>query len=321
MNGGVSMSEVGDDKSTPIGVASLDAMSAGALLRAAREKRGLHIAALAASIKVSPRKLEALEADRYAELPDMTFTRALAHTVCRALKVDAEPVLAKLPRAGDLPKLAKVGGGLNAPYRGSPGSRDPGEFTLHRKPVFWATLLILLAALALALLPERWMAWRGLVGTPAKATSAASVPSAPLPASAATTAPALVAPAAVAAASEPTASSASATAAAVAVVPPSTLIETVHSAPPAELAGSAAASTAGVLALRTSAETWVEVKDGRGQMLLSRSVQPGETVGLDGTLPLRLVIGNAAAVQVAFRGKPVDLAASTRDNVARLQLP
>ena len=42
-------------------------------------------------------RAEALEADRYAELPDLTFTRALAHTVCRALKVDAEPVLAKLP--------------------------------------------------------------------------------------------------------------------------------------------------------------------------------------------------------------------------------
>ena len=37
------------------------APSAGALLKAAREKQGLHIAALAAAIKVSPRKLEALE--------------------------------------------------------------------------------------------------------------------------------------------------------------------------------------------------------------------------------------------------------------------
>ena len=54
------------------------------MLRAARQARGLHIAALAASIKVTQRKLEALEADRYDELPDMTFTRALAKTVCRS---------------------------------------------------------------------------------------------------------------------------------------------------------------------------------------------------------------------------------------------
>ena len=66
---------------------------AGALLKAARERQGLHIAALAAAIKVSPRKLDALENDRWDELPDATFTRALAQTVCRTLKIDARPVL------------------------------------------------------------------------------------------------------------------------------------------------------------------------------------------------------------------------------------
>ena len=97
------MNEADRAQAEPIGVASLEALSAGALIRAAREKRGLHVAALAASIKVSPRKLEALEADRYAELPDLTFTRALAHTVCRALKVDPEPVLASCRRPATCP--------------------------------------------------------------------------------------------------------------------------------------------------------------------------------------------------------------------------
>ena len=311
MSGGVSMSEAGD-KAAPIGV---EGLSAGAMLRAAREKRGLHIAALAASIKVSPRKLEALEADRYAELPDLTFTRALAQTVCRALKTDAEPVLAKLPQAGDMPKLAQVGGGLNAPFRGPPGSRDPGEFTLHRKPVFWATLLVLIGALALAFMPESWMPWRlgsrapSTVRAPAIAASvtmplASSVSAAPTPTPAAEPAVPAVLPAVDAG-----------TAAA-----PAPVIETVHSAPPPSLAGSAAA-TAGMLAVRTSAESWVDVQDARGQTLLSRTVQPGETVGLDGALPLRLTIGNASVTQLTFRGQAIDLASSTRDNIARLQLP
>src|SRR5688500_5851649 len=42
--------------------------TAGSLLRAARQAQGLHIAALAATIKVSHRKLEFLEADRLDEL-------------------------------------------------------------------------------------------------------------------------------------------------------------------------------------------------------------------------------------------------------------
>lgn len=71
--------------------------SAGRLLREAREKRGMHIAALAASIKVTPKKLEALESDRIDLLPDATFARALAQTVCRALKIDSGPVMALLP--------------------------------------------------------------------------------------------------------------------------------------------------------------------------------------------------------------------------------
>jgi cytoskeleton protein RodZ len=313
-----------DDSGAPIGVAGLEGMSAGAMLRAARERRGLHIAALAASMKVTPRKLEALEGDRYAELPDLTFTRALAQSVCRALKTDAEPVLAKLPHAGDLPKLAQVGGGLNAPFRAAPAGRDPADFNLHRKPVFWATLVVLAAALVLAFVPERWMPWRtarliaGTVTSPV-----AMMPKATAPTSVG--AVSIVTPVAASAAmSEPTSalqtSGATIGDSAANAAPVGTVIETVHSAPPPSQSGSAAATTA-MLALRTSADSWIDVQDGRGQSLLSRNVQPGETVGLDGALPLRLTIGNAAVTQLTFRGQAVDLSASTRDNVARLQLP
>ncbi|HEY6087765.1 MAG TPA: helix-turn-helix domain-containing protein [Burkholderiaceae bacterium] len=302
--------------SATMGATDQDDLSAGALLRRARETRGLHIAALAASIKVSPRKLEALEADRYAELPDLTFTRALAQTVCRALKIDAEPVLDKLPRAGDLPKLAQVGGGLNAPFRGAPANRDPGDFSFYRRPVFWATLLVLAGSLALALLPERWMPWRGAASVPAWVPDAASVltpVSAPALAPAASTPMAAPATSAVAVAVAPMPSD----------MPASASIETVPSAPPPALDRSAgvSGSAAGILTLRTSAEAWIEVQDVRGQILLSRLVQAGETVGLDGALPLRLTVGNAAATQLTFRGQAVDLTESTRDNVARLQLP
>ncbi|MGL6110006.1 MAG: DUF4115 domain-containing protein [Rubrivivax sp.] len=43
-------------------------------------------------------------------------------------------------------------------------------------------------------------------------------------------------------------------------------------------------------------------------------------MGLDGKLPLKLKIGNAAATQLQFRGQNLDLAPHTRDNVARLEL-
>jgi cytoskeleton protein RodZ len=76
----------------------------------------------------------------------------------------------------------------------------------------------------------------------------------------------------------------------------------------------------GLLGLKAIGETWVEVQDARGQTLLSRKVAPGESLGLEGEVPLRLTIGNATGTQVTFRGQLVDLKANTEGNVARLQL-
>lgn len=69
------------------------------LLRQARERVGMHLAAVAVMLKVPVARLEALEAGRYHELPDPTFVRALAKSVCKVLKVDPEPILASLPAA------------------------------------------------------------------------------------------------------------------------------------------------------------------------------------------------------------------------------
>lgn len=278
------------------------ALTAGAMLRAERERQGMHIAVLAASIKVSPRKLDALEHDRYAELPDATFVRALAQTVCRALKIDAQPVLARLPQAGSA-GLEQVSGGLNAPFRERPGRAEPGT-PLPQRPLVWAGIALLAAAAAILLLPADAWDWFG-------SSSTASLPSATAPAAAELPALAPAASAAPAALPEPAASAAASAPVAVAAV------ETVHSVPAdssAELAAVKGAS------LTTSEPSWIEASDAGGQVLLSRTVLPGETVGVDGRLPLRLKIGNARATQLVFRGAPVDLAPVTRDNVARLEL-
>ncbi len=91
---------------------------AGALLRAARERRGLNVPALAAMAKVTPAKIEALEDERYEALPDLAFARGLAHLLCRMLEIDAAPVLAQMPQPPSLgPGLELVHNGLNAPLR------------------------------------------------------------------------------------------------------------------------------------------------------------------------------------------------------------
>ena len=95
----------------------------------------------------------------------------------------------------------------------------------------------------------------------------------------------------------------------------------MHSVPGVDPGASAVRDSAGgVAVLRATDATWVEVVDAAGQVLVQRVLQPGESLGLNGTLPFKLKIGNAAATQLQFRGQGVDLAAFTRDNVARLEL-
>jgi cytoskeleton protein RodZ len=81
-----------------------------------------------------------------------------------------------------------------------------------------------------------------------------------------------------------------------------------------------APGAAGELLLKFQAEAWVEVKDGSGEVLFSRLGSAGTEQALRGRPPLRVVVGNAHAVQVTYKGRLVDLGPHTRVDVARLVL-
>ena len=115
------------------GADSAGSRTAGAMLKAARQRAGLHVAVLAATIKVAPAKLEALEQDRYDQLPNATFTRALAQSVCRSLKVDPRPVLALLPQV-EAPALEGSAGRLNTPFQDRPSRTDGSGLAWASKP-------------------------------------------------------------------------------------------------------------------------------------------------------------------------------------------
>lgn len=139
--------------STAGGAAALTGVSRPVLLREAREAAGLHIAALAAALKVPVKKLEALEAGRYDELPDMTFARALAASACRHLKVDAASVLEQIP-LGAQPKLGDSPQAINAPYKTSQDAAPTTAASWLTRPAVLGALALLLGALVIVFLPE-----------------------------------------------------------------------------------------------------------------------------------------------------------------------
>lgn len=315
------------DPATGFTGAPIAAKTAGTILREARQAQGLHIAALAASIKVAQKKLEALEGDRFAELPDATFTRALAQTVCRALKIDPAPVLALLPTpAGH--RLEHVSEGINTPFRDRPGRREPSDWSSIGRPAIWGPLLLLIAAGVVYFLPSGWLANLQQLPPPPAASSPvpASVP-APSESSPAGTSSVMMAPPPVVetapapagnAASTPAATSA-ASAPTSPLVPPSPSVQTAASAPATQVM-SVAATASGSLQVRAIAPSWVEVRDSRAKVLIARTVKAGETVVIDGKAPLRLKIGNVRGTVASYRGQPLDIAANAQNNVARLEL-
>lgn len=312
--------------------ASIGARTPGAMLREARQAQGVHIAALAAAMKVSQRKLESLEADRLDELPDATFTRALAQSVCRSLKIDPAPVLALLPQHAAGHRLEHVSEGINEPFRDRPGRREPPDMAVLRSPMAWVVYLLVIASAVVYFLPQRWLSqWQlDSIGSAASAASAVAVIANPagLP-TGATPAPASTEPAASGAAAGATAEPASS--------PGGTVTDTVampaagvtapaaSGAAPGPAAAAAtppamAASGTPLLLVRATAASWIEVQDARSRVLLGRTVAAGESVSIDGVAPFRVKVGNAAGTELVFQGQPVNLASATRDNVARLEL-
>ena len=66
--------------------------------------------------------------------------------------------------------------------------------------------------------------------------------------------------------------------------------------------------------------SWIEVKDAKGAIVLSTIGYPGATHAVGGTAPFEVVLGNAEAVTVTWRGTPFDSTPYVKQNVAKFQI-
>ena len=302
-------------------------VTAGALLRDAREAAGLHIAALAVALKVPVAKLEALEADNFSALPDMVFVRALASSVCRTLKIDPQAVLALLPQ-GEGPRLSAGDVGLNAPVKGFAGRSSAAPFKgAGSRSFVWAVGLLLIGAALMMFLP------RGLdadlsallkqpetttkipmpTGNVAQEISVAVGAEERVPSAAPAPAPAAAAAAGVGVELPAGESIKPAGIASHPIVLPSVEASAPSSAPATD-------APSGVLAFKARSESWIQVRDAAGALVLQRNLAPNELVSVSGVLPLAVVIGRADATEVFVRGKPYDIGPVSRENVARFEV-
>jgi len=266
----------------------------GAMLRAAREAKGLHIGALAVALKVPVRKLEALEADRLSELPDMVFARGLAASICRALNIPDAPILAKLPQRL-VPRLSLEDGGLNATYRVKGQRTEASIAGQLLKPPGIAVLALLIAGLVIVFFPfhQVLQSQDDVAAVPLETPGAAPLnpPAEARPQLADTPA-------------------SGAGAAALPGTPPASALALVEGP----------ASRSGLLVLQARGLSWVEVTDAKGEVQLRKHLSQGDVHGFSAALPMSVVLGNADMMSVQIRGVNFDLTASTKDKVARFEV-
>lgn len=289
------------------------------MLQQARIAAGVEIEPLAAVLKVSVRKLQALEAGELNNPSEMTFTRALAASVCRQLRIEPGPVLEAWPghstEVTAVPKILSNDGTPNA-ATALPAGAQPSSGRS-----WLGVLVVLLIGVGV------WMAYQQMRhASERRQARATAQPAVIEPERAETAAPAMVVvPAApvteIAPLTGGTAETAPVTPPAVTAAPPEepakpTPIVSNQSTPlsPADIGNH-------ILVLHALEASWVEVTDVSGSRVFTRLMAAGDHVAIDqGGRPLSVLVGNAAGVRAYSRSKPLDLTDKARLNVARFDV-
>lgn len=283
-------------------------ISPGALIREAREAYGMHVDVLAAALKITVDRLEALESDRYTALPDMVFARALASSACRILKIDPADVLALMPKS-DTQYFSVGRPDLNATFKD--GSENQGRNPFLRqltRPLGVAVIVLLVGAGVLFFLPDRSDGLESVVSAPVQALAAVQISenfslTQPMPVEQKLEShtPSTLTASVAGDAADTRASDAS----------------SVQVAAADRLPGIA---TDGLLEFRAREATWVQVRDSTKAVVFERTLTKGASVSATGILPLSVVIGRADSTDVFVRGKPFSLTPVVKENVARFEV-
>jgi len=282
------------------GVVTSAAGGVGAELAAAREARGLGLPEIAQQLKFGVRQLEALEADRFDELPGGTFARGMVRSYARLLKVDPEPLLGRIAGRFDAPDSNQLAARFSQPV---PFSDNARRSTLVYF-VLSLGILVVIGSFAWQWQRERnapkQMALVKPKAEPARKPAPPAKPASVVPAPVVEKAP---------------------------VVEEKKIIPSPAPAPaPAAAAATATAapSPGGVhrIVLRVeSDEAWLEVTDAAGRQIVSSLNPAGSERVVQGRGPFTLVIGNASHVRVLHNDREVDLRPHTKVEVARFTLP
>ena len=314
--------------------------SLGQALAAERERQGLSRAEVAQRLHMSPWQIEALEASDYARLPQGTFLRGFVRNYAKTLGLEPDGMLSRLAEA--------------APRGPAPGIVVPSQnirfdpiadrlSSPYFKAAGWAVIIVALAFAAMYwwLFIKPAPPAQAKKDTPTPQNIAAAPVSVPDPV---VNVPAPTEPIKEEVKAEPPKpeppkveppkAQAPKVAPAKAEPPKPAPAPVVAKIEPPKSDAPVAATTgiqpAAVTAprnpnehtvrLRFRGESWVEIRDRNGRVLLSRINPPGSEAEVSGRPPFAIVIGNAPDVRITYDDRDFALEPHTRVAVARFTL-
>lgn len=264
--------------------AAPQARSIGERLRAGRERAGLSVAAAAEKLHLDNKVIEALEADRFADLGASVYVRG------------------HLRRYGDF--VGEPGPELVEAYDKSRAVRPPApdltqipHAERRADPRRLVTPFVGLGSAAVLALCIWWV----LSGTrPATDAPAAAEPAPDVASDEATLVPDATMLAGLQPAPPPAAAPAP-------VAPPAAVPRAAETPKPETPARPTR------LRLQLASESWIEIYDARGERLFYDIASAGSVQSVEGRGPLRVVLGSAAGVTVEVDGKSREIPEASLD--------
>lgn len=277
----------------------------GAQLRAARERAGLTTLQAAAKLHLEPRMIEALEAEEFAAIGAAVYVRGHLRRYAELVDAPVGPLLdayAAREEASMPPDLHRKG---------------QAETIRPSRELAGPVVGVIVAG---AVIAGIWLALKGL--------PSASLPRATPPAATATTAATAPTTGAGPAAGSPVAADTGAADAARSPAPAAALADlpgadaagetaaatTVAAPPDAGPATAAPVAAPGAMRVRLSfrADSWAEIYDSRNRRLYYDLGQAGTQIAVQGSAPLRVLLGYADGVAVDVEGRALPIPAGAR---------
>ncbi len=258
--------------------------SVGTVLREAREQLGLSLADVESRLKFASRQIEALEADNFTRLPEISFVRRFVRSYAKLLQLDPAPLLASLPVEPAQPSLQTASVAIDVPF--------PNIYATRRINIIWLSTGLVVVAITLVLFI--WLNRSMSIMQQATMETIELPTVMPIPASR------------VIAASPPD----------VLAVSPKASTATKMIQTESKSASKQSAS----IRLKFDANSWVKVTDNDGKILVSQLNSSGSEQHLKGKPPFSVVIGNISGVRLYYQGKLIELAPFNNGGIARLTL-